>query len=421
MNRWVERIFIACILAFAGAALLLSQMGYYPALSLGGFTFQRNDSSEALTGSWSKVELLSSISIASQNLTNALGTPFSQKKSRISRGVAIYFPASEAQQEKELSGHLLSVAYMRSTQPSGMKTDVLVFTPPRGNNFTESLGCTHAMRSSFADREMCRIVQHIPLAERPGIVDPLVSYKRYVDSVLMLAEFRDYDKYDYLLKSDMDTFITPGFANWTLPANKLIATGRGGYDHPNSRLRLSFIMKHTLNLRDEGRSNIGTTWYGSPAVMVAACQLSIASMRWLDRMEFTEYERLHHTTDAWPVWYWPVLTMYGGHIAINQIPKDQVLYQEPGVVEMDYGADAPGELKDSVKHIHCWHSERFFSKFAFANGNYNSMNLTNHSRMDSPASYAAVIALSAVRMSKQELSTINTEGIHAVEWKRLSV
>jgi hypothetical protein len=237
----------------------------------------------------------------------------------------------------------------------------------------------------------------------------------------MLAEFRDYDKYDYLLKSDMDTFITPGFANWTLPANKLIATGRGGYDHPNSRLRLSFIMKHTLNLRDEGRSNIGTTWYGSPAVMVAACQLSIASMRWLDRMEFTEYERLHHTTDAWPVWYWPVLTMYGGHIAINQIPKDQVLYQEPGVVEMDYGADAPGELKDSVKHIHCWHSERFFSKFAFANGNYNSMNLTNHSRMDSPASYAAVIALSAVRMSKQELSTINTEGIHAVEWKRLSV
>ena len=371
---------------------------------------------------WTRDRMLQLVKEAGSRLSEAIDAPFDVDKSHITRGIAVYFPASEAQQEKELKGLLLSIAHMRTSQPSSMKTDLVVFTPPRGYKFAKSIGCTEEKRTSFDDPERCVIVQHIPLSERPGVNDPLLSYKRYLDSVLMVAEYKDYNSYDYLMKSDMDTFVVPAFADWRLPQGKIIATGRGGYGHPNANGRLSYIMKTTFGMRDEGRHNIGTTWYGSPAVLVAACQVSVASMRWLDRMEFTEYERVHHTTDAWPYWYWPVLTMYGGHIAINQIPQDRVQFQEDNVMEMDYGSDAGGELRPSVKHLHCWHTDRFFSKFAFAMGKYDKMDLNEHDNMKTPPAYSAVIALSAVRMSTEEFKSItqDPERMRNNEWKRLT-
>jgi hypothetical protein len=371
---------------------------------------------------WSRERLLLEVHNAAESLKQAVAKPFHSAKSKITRGIAVYFPASETQQEKELKGLLLSIAHMRSSQPESIKTDLIVFSPPRGFAFAKSIGCTVDKRTSFTDSERCVIVEHVPLSERPGVNDPLLSYKRYLDSILMLAEYKDFASYDVLMKSDMDTFVTPAFADWLLPPGKLIAVGRGGYGHPNANGRLSFIMKNTFGLTDAGRTNIGTTWYGSPSVLVAACQLSVASMRWLDRMEFTEYERLHHTTDAWPVWYWPVLTMYGGHISINQISKDKVIYQEDNVMEMDYGSDATGELRPSVKHLHCWHTDRFFSKFAFAMGKYDAMDLTDQAEMNTPSSYSAVIALSAVRLTVPEFKAITSDKTRMKngDWKRLT-
>ncbi len=48
--------------------------------------------------------------------------------------------------------------------------------------------------------------------DRPkvGFGDPLVPYANYIDSMLILAEFEHSQVYDYLLRSDMDCFLTPG-------------------------------------------------------------------------------------------------------------------------------------------------------------------------------------------------------------------
>jgi hypothetical protein len=375
------------------------------------------------TDEWTQQRMLREVHEAAARLSAALSTPFDVNKSQISRGIAVYFPASESQHEKELKGFFLSIAHMRTLQPSSMKTDLLVFTPPRGYEFAKSIGCSEGKRTSFDDPEKCLIVEHIPLSERTGVSDPIVSYSRYLDSVLMVAEYKEYGIYDYFMKSDMDTFVTPAFADWRLPEGKIIATGQGGYSHTNADGRLSFIMKTKFNMGDEGRTNIGTTWYGSPAVIVTACQVSVASMRWLDRMEFSDYERLKLSAGGWPYWFWPVLSMYGGHIAINQIPQDRVQFQEENIMEMDLASDTDGELRPSVKHIHCWHTERFFSKLAFAAGTYDSMDLHEHDHMSNPAAFSAVIALSAVRMTTEEFKSIthDPERMRNNDWKRLSV
>lgn len=40
--------------------------------------------------------------------------------------------------------------------------------------------------------------------------DSLISYARYVNSMLILAEFQFADRYDFILRSDLDCFIAPG-------------------------------------------------------------------------------------------------------------------------------------------------------------------------------------------------------------------
>jgi hypothetical protein len=42
-------------------------------------------------------------------------------------------------------------------------------------------------------------------------------------------------------------------------------------------------------------------------------------MRWLDTQEFSKFEKCCSGTEGWPNWHWPVLLLYGGHIALNQV------------------------------------------------------------------------------------------------------
>lgn len=56
-------------------------------------------------------------------------------------------------------------------------------------------------------------------------------------------------------------------------------------------------------------------------------------------------------------------------------------------------------------------------------GKYDKMDLNEHDHMKTPPAYSAVIALSAVRMSTDELKSItqDPERMRKNEWKRLTV
>ena len=344
------------------------------------------------------------------------------RPSQVSRGVLVFLPPDSDRFNRELKSHYLSVAVMRSTQALSIKTDLLVFTHRTGVDFAVSLGCTKAERRSFDDPEACIVYEHIPLAGRPNSTDPLVDYAHYVDSMLVLAEFHEQSAYTYLLRSDLDTFLTPGFSNWTLESNKVMATGKGGYGSVSANHHLSWLIKDKLGLVDRSTLNVGSTWYGDAKVMVAVANLTIATMRWLDTQEFTEYEKHHSGTDGWPNWHWPVILLYAGHVGVNQIPTEMLQLHTPDVMELDSKADETSPLRSATRHIHCWQTDSFFSKFRFQKGEYDDMDLTEFASMRTGREYAGLIAISSDRVTSAELRGLvagPAADVREGKWKRL--
>jgi hypothetical protein len=309
-----------------------------------------------------------------------------------------------------------------------MKTDLILFTEPSYvDTLASDFGCKREVRKSFQDSAACIVLPHVPLSKRkvPENEDPspLLDYSHYVDSMLILSEFQHTAAYDILIRSDLDTFLTPGFSDWTLKGDVAIVTGRGGYSSENSSRRLTWIAEKKLGLKDSGRRNLGSTWYGKASVMVATAKLTVAVMDWLDTQEFSDYEKGNNGVDGWPYWHWPVILLYGGHIALNQIPSNHILEYKEGEVEMDKATSTTNPMGLGTKHLHCFHGEGFFAKFKFYAGEYKDMDVTKYAAMDTPQAYAAVIAMSSDRMSIAELvEYVNSkEDMTSGAWKRLTI
>ena len=372
-----------------------------------------------------RAQLVADVASANDELQGALSEISANPvapDSEASRGVYVFLPGNSNHFNRELKSFYLSIAVMRTTQPANLKTDLVVFTPPSGMEFVKSLGCTEDRRSSFSDPERCTVVEHVQLKDRTESTDPLKAYGNYVDSMLMMAEYPDNGGFTYIIRSDMDTFLTPGFADWVLTDGKVIATGLGGYGSNNAVPHLKWIGEQKLGLKDQNLRGIGSTWYGFSGVMQGAARVAIASMRWMHTQEFSEFEKSGAAgTESWPHWHWPVLLLYGGHIAINQIAPDKVQPHTMGLVELDRGADSPDVLIHATKHMHCWHADQFFSKIHFQANRYVDMDLTEHAGMESMRAFAGVIAISSDRMTPEEIGqaiaspTVMKEG----GWKRL--
>ena len=369
-------------------------------------------------------ELRGNVIEANELLTDAITASVAKERVQISRAAAVYIPPGEKSFLEELKWFYLSMAIVRRNQPADLKTDLLVFTSPGSPAMAlaESLGCTATKRTSFADPERCTVIEYVGLAARVNSTDPLRAYWRYVDSVNILAEYKDYGSYDYLLRTDVDTFLTPGFANWKLPDGVTIATGHGGYGSPNVDARLQWISKVQFGFTESVHvRNIGSTWYGDAAVVVALAQLSTAVMRWLDTQHFTEFEK-RPTLALWPHWYWYVLTMYGGHVAVNQVPYGMVQMYSKGTMEVDAESHLDQPLTECIRHIHAWgHIQTVFSKVKFHMGEYANLDLSNYTGMTTMQAYVTTIAISSLRLSPEELKAAveSPDIIQSGAWMRV--
>ena len=179
--------------------------------------------------------------------------------------------------------------------------------------------------------------------------------------------------------------------------------GEGGYGSVNANAHLQWIAVKRLGLKDTGLRGLGSTWYGPSGLMIAAAKSAVHIMHWMHTQEYTQYEKCCNGIDGWPNWHWPVQTMYGGHIVLNQLGPDNVQKSAVGVAEMDAYSTSRLSLDSSIKHIHCWHTDDLFSKFAFDAGKYKDMNLTDYMNMNSSLSYATTIAISSDRLTLEEL------------------
>lgn len=169
------------------------------------------------------------------------------------------------------------------------------------------------------------------------------------------------DDYDYLLRSDVDTFITP---HWHYFYPDLYTFGKGGYLNTPEVKENLLLTAQKLGLQHHGIFNIGSTHYGPTSLIKEVHLLATEITDYLLRYSFLS------DSGKWPSWYKGVASMYACELAVNHLVPSYSL--QPEVL------DFPSTSSDTTKnhpHIHCWHTDQLFSKFIFEKGGYHQMKL----------------------------------------------
>lgn len=220
---------------------------------------------------------------------------------------------------------------------------------------------------------------------KPASDQPVWFNYHYINSISCLTgEGLDFiDKYDLLLRSDVDTFLTPA---WNSFYPDLYTVGGGGYvNDEDTKTRLKNISS-LFGLRHRGFHNIGSTHYGYAPLVRDVCRLAMKVAQHIFTREFPEGEE-----GAWPGWYKGVTTMYASEIAVNDLVEQFRIDRG----RLDYYSTS-GESVNAHPHIHCWHTDDMFSKFWFWAGKYDNMS-TDDLDLDKVRDYCLYMALKSRR------------------------
>lgn len=206
------------------------------------------------------------------------------------------------------------------------------------------------------------VLEHFPndvvkIPQRSVQDDPEWHGYRYIDSVACFngRGADQLDRYGHVLRTDVDTFITPA---WNDFHPEQFVYGHGGYSNDDDVRRRIRDIAAEWGFVHRGKTNVNSTWYGTTALVRRACAI-------------TEMLTKHILTHCfatgrgqWPGWYREVALLYAGEIAVNHCAPDA-----QGTALLD-GANTGRAPTVSYAHIHCWHTEEKFSKHAFTDGRY---------------------------------------------------
>ena len=339
--------------------------------------------------------------------------PLETHEKRITRGILLYFPLDKVEYfGLEFKWLYRSWIEMQKYEPNNWRTDLIVFIENDKKVFSNEnllfnkLNCEFSnKRMSEMDKPMCTLIDFKPLEKR-NFTDTFKSYQSILDevnifqdgndlgqfysllkkylknygysnSILMAFEGYSYfklAKYDFLLRTDMDVFLTPFFSKW-LPINCGFYVGRGGFSHDFNDKRFKRVA-HELKIGYNGSRNLGSTWYSTPAQFRIVSYLTLFGMAYLAAEEFTQAEREGKAgTLLWPEWHYGVLLLYGQTLGMNHL----IATKQINVVPLPDLIDFPSGNSESVftkLHIHVFHGEDMFSKFMFKAGKYDNMTVS---------------------------------------------
>ena len=196
----------------------------------------------------------------------------------------------------------------------------------------------------------------VKIRQRPSDEDAVWRGYVYANSIVCMngdgAE--QLDRYTHLLRTDVDTFITPAWNDFH-PTG--FTCGHGAYSNDDDvRQRIRSIAEQ-YGLVHRGLTNVGSTWYGPTDVVRRAS--AYAEM-------MTKHILTQHFADEgeWPGWYRGVALLYAGEIAVNHCAPDA---QRSALLD---SLSTSREPTSRSVHIHCWHTDEKFSKHWFTAGRY---------------------------------------------------
>ena len=231
-------------------------------------------------------------------------------KHRFVKGILVYFPIEKTNEFiPEFKWLYRSWIEMQKSEPNMWRTDLVVFIE-KSVQFLQELNCTFQnKRKHDSDEPMCTLLEYIavknrnltelsnPLFKKENIYEPIDVNKNiyekyeyllnnveifsddpanllpflhvlqqnldnygYLDSILMAFEGYSHFKaagYDYLIRSDMDVFLTPLFAKWLPKHCNDFVVGGGGYSDQFNANRIKRIA-NDLKFEHAGQWNLGS-------------------------------------------------------------------------------------------------------------------------------------------------------------------
>lgn len=258
--------------------------------------------------------------------------------------------------------------------------------------------CQPTIRRDRNQPSACRLIPgFVPLHERENEVLSSYRFANSIDCVLHAASRKAVEGYDKILRTDLDTFLTPRFAKW-MPEKFIVGQGAFCYPQFDTCNRLHTIADR-LGLTPTNASavvdNIGSTWYGDPVTMIYCSQTSMDVMRYLWEYEFNATEDKEKR--GWPHWFSGVTSMYAGNIAINYCAGGNVGFEKRADI-IDFPSTSDESTWEAV-HIHTWQNTKDFSKLVYRDGGYK------HTKVDGlnlnvTRDYAMFMALDGNRKDK---------------------
>jgi hypothetical protein len=341
-------------------------------------------------------------------------------KMRITRGIIVNFPIESLDVYRlEFKWLYRSWIEMQKSESKYWRSDLVVFISKNNNHlkdnnfFIYKLNCSFShRRKSRLDKPMCILIDYEPLKKRnklPKIFLTIKNHKRlfqnfltksnilsldenkfiefysllkaqltnykYVDSILMAFDGYKYFKsagYDFLIKSDMDVFLTPYFGRWLPKYCNDFYVGRGRYSTIFNMNRLNRVAKN-VNFETASKINLGSTWYSGVDQFRLISYLTLLSMCMLSAEEFTSLEKSGRLgVKTWPQWHYGVLSLYGQSLAMNHLIKSKQM----NIVRLDNHLDYPSHSNVSINQIialHAYHTGKLFSKYEFKLGKYDKL------------------------------------------------
>src|SRR5215217_206487 len=231
----------------------------------------------------------------------------------------------------------------------------------------------------------------VKIPQRPAVEDPVWQDYRFVNSAACLngAGAEQLDRYPHLLRTDVDTFVTPPWHDFRPEA---FTCGHGTYSHNDDvRQRIRAIAVQ-YGLAHRGLTNVGSTWYGPTEVV----RRTGAFTGMLTTHLLTQHFATDHGT--WPGWFRGVALLYSSEIAVNHCAPDAQL---SGLLDaMSSSQESPSRFA----HIHCWHSDLRFSKHAFMGGRYTAEDAQNLNP-DAVADYCLALSFQSLIALEDWLAT----------------
>jgi hypothetical protein len=245
---------------------------------------------------------------------------------------------------------------------------IVCFVPDNRHFIQQALALRHSWRHCASpDTDLvlmgpASVLARVPddvvkIEQRCADEDPVWRGYGYINSIACMngAGSERLDRYTHVLRTDVDTFITPAWNDFH-PAG--FVTGHGAYSNDDDvRQRLRAIAER-YGLVHRGLTNIGSTWYGPTEVVRRTSALTEMLTRHLISNEFSDGE------GQWPGWYRGVSLLYAGEIAVNHCAPDVQL------TDLLDAFSTSAEPTTRFVHVHCWHTDEKFSKHAFMAGKY---------------------------------------------------